>query len=328
VRIALFDTKRSDRAAFDAALPGTGHEVVYLEPRLTRETAPLAVGFPVVCSFVDDRVDADALSTLHAGGCRLLALRSAGFNHVDLDAARALGIEVVRVPSYSPHAVAEHAFALILTLDRKLHRAVARVRELNFALDGLVGFDLYGKTVGVVGTGRIGAVLARIALGFGCRVLAWDRVVDDELVRAGVTYVDLDALLGASDVVSLHVPLTPDTHHLIDAAALARTKPGAMLINTSRGGLVDAAALIAALKSGRLGAAGLDVYEEEEGVFFHDLSSSGLQDDVLARLLTFPNVVVTAHQAFLTREALAAIAATPLGSVTAFERGEPLVHRV
>ncbi|HEY5924423.1 MAG TPA: 2-hydroxyacid dehydrogenase, partial [Kofleriaceae bacterium] len=304
------------------------HELTYFEPRLTMQTATLAAGFDVVCSFVNDRLDRETLERLAAGGVRLVALRSAGFNHVDLEAATALGVRVVRVPEYSPYAVAEHAIALVLALDRKIHRAHARVREGNFSLDGLLGMDLHGKTVGIVGTGRIGRVAARIFRGFGCRVLAHDLQPQPEVVALGVEYAQLDVVYAQSDIISLHIPLTPATHHMIGEAALARMKPGVMLINTSRGALIDSRALIAALKRGHIGSAGLDVYEEEEGVFFEDLSSQVLQDDVLARLLTFPNVIVTSHQGFFTREALAAIANTTLASVTAFERGEPLIHQV
>lgn len=324
----MFDTHRHDRAAFDEANAAFGHELVYLEPRLNAQTAALAAGFDVACSFVNDDVNRAALVTLRDRGVRLVALRSAGFNHVDLDAAAEIGVAVVRVPEYSPHAVAEHAITLVLALNRKIHRAYARVREGNFALDGLLGFDLYGKTVGLVGTGRIGRAAARIFAGFGCRVLAFDRDPADELRVLGVAYVSIDELYQHSDVISLHVPLTPATHHMIDSRAFSQMKPGVMLINTGRGALIDSRALIAALKTGHVGAAGLDVYEEEEGVFFEDLSGRVLQDDVLARLLTFPNVVVTAHQGFFTREALAAIATTTLSSVTAFERGEPLVNSV
>lgn len=329
MKLAVFDTHTYDRAALEEANSRYGHEIVFYEPRLTPETAALARGFPAVCSFVNDRVDADALGTLHEGGTRLIALRSAGYNHVDLVEAARLGLVVVRVPEYSPHAVAEHTVALVLTLNRKIHRAFNRVREANFSLDGLVGFDVYAKTFGVVGTGRIGAVVARIMHGFGCRILAFDRRPNDSLVRElGVRYTELSELLRESDIISLHVPLTPATHHLIDAAALAQVKPGVMLINTGRGALVDSRALIDALKRGHVGAAGLDVYEEEEGIFFQNLSDQVLQDDVLARLLTFPNVLITSHQAFLTREALVNIAETTLASVRAFERGEPLAHQV
>ncbi|MGF2509102.1 2-hydroxyacid dehydrogenase, partial [Ralstonia pseudosolanacearum] len=250
-------------------------------------------------------------------------LRSAGFNHVDLAAAQRLGLTVVRVPAYSPHAVAEHAVGMILTLNRRLHRACNRTREGDFSLDGLLGFDLAGKTVGVVGTGQIGQVFARIMAGFGCRLLAFDPFPQPALAALGVTYVPLPTLLAQSDIVSLHCPLNADTHHLIDAGALASMKTGAMLINTSRGGLVDSPALIDALKSGQLGHLGLDVYEEEADLFFEDRSADVLQDDVLARLLTFPNVIVTAHQAFFTREALAGIADTTLANVAAWAAGAP-----
>jgi D-lactate dehydrogenase len=327
MRIAVFDTHRHDRAALEEANVGHQHALTFFEPRLTAQTASLATGFDVACSFVNDHVDRAALETLRTGGVRLLALRSAGYNHVDLDAAAALRLPVVRVPEYSPFAVAEHAVALVLALDRKIHRAHSRVREGNFALDGLLGFDLHGKTVGLVGTGRIGTVAARIFSGFGCHVIAYDVRAQPALVELGVEYVPLEALYERSDIVSLHVPLTPATHHMIDGAALARMKRGVMLINTSRGALIDSRALIVALKTSHIGSAGLDVYEEEEGVFFEDLSGQVLQDDVLARLLTFPNVIVTSHQGFFTREALAAIAATTLENVTAFARGE-LVNEV
>ncbi|HWO23489.1 MAG TPA: 2-hydroxyacid dehydrogenase [Kofleriaceae bacterium] len=328
MRIAVFDTHRHDRASLEEANAAFGHELVFLEPRLNAQTASLGAGFPAVCSFVNDRIDRAALEQLRGGGVRLIALRSAGFNHVDLEAAAALGIAVVRVPEYSPFAVAEHAVALVLALNRKIHRAHARVREGNFALDGLLGFDLHGKTAGLVGTGRIGRAAARIFHGFGCRVVAHDREPAQELRDLGTEYVPLDELYARADIVSLHVPLTPATHHMIDAAALLRMKRGVVLINTGRGALIDSRALIQALKTGHVGAAGLDVYEEEEGVFFEDLSDRVLQDDVLARLLTFPNVIVTAHQGFFTREAITAIATTTLASVAAFERGEPLIHQV
>jgi D-lactate dehydrogenase len=329
MKIALFDTHTYDRDSFEAANADFGHELSFFEPRLTLETAPLARGREVVCSFVNDKLQEGALEILHGVGIRLIALRSAGYNHVDLVAAARLGIPVVRVPEYSPHAVAEHAVALVLTLDRKIHRAYARVREWNFSLDGLVGFDLHGKTIGIIGTGRIGQAAARIFRGFGCRVLVYDLRPDPVFTsQVGVEYVELPALYRESDVISLHVPLTPSTQHMIDAAALASMKRGVFLINTGRGALIDSRALIDALKRGQLGAAGLDVYEEEEGIFFEDLSNRVLQDDVLARLLSFPNVLITSHQAFLTREALASIARVTLENVTAFARGEPLRNSV
>jgi D-lactate dehydrogenase len=329
MKIAVFDTHTYDRTALEAANAACGHELTFFDARLTVDTARLAAGFPAVCSFVNDRLDRAALERLHEGGTRLVALRSAGYNHVDLQAAADLGMTVVRVPAYSPHAVAEHAVALILALNRKIYRAFNRVREGNFELDGLVGYDLAGKTVGVVGTGKIGTVFAGIMRGFGCRVLAFDRVSNEQLAASGVAYVTRDEIFAQSDILSLHVPLTPDTRHMIDADALKGMTRGVVLINTSRGALIDTRALIAALKTGQIGAAGLDVYEEEEGIFFRDLSNQVLQDDVLARLLTFPNVLITAHQAFLTREALDSIANTTLDNVRAFEsegRAQNEVH--
>ncbi len=329
MKIACFDTHSYDRESFEAANVQFQHQITFFEPRLTLETAPLAKGYDAVCSFVNDKVDEAVLSILSGAGTRLVALRSAGYNHVDLVAAARLGIPVVRVPEYSPHAVAEHAVALLLALDRKIHRAHARVREWNFSLEGLVGFDVYGKTVGIVGTGRIGQAAARIFRGFGCRLLAYDVKPEPVLVsELGARYVGLPELYRESDIISLHVPLTPATRHMIDAEALAMMKRGVVLINTGRGALIDSRALIGALKNGHLGAAGLDVYEEEEGIFFQDLSDSVLQDDVLARLLSFPNVIITSHQAFLTREALSTIARITLENVTAFERGEPLRNAV
>lgn len=328
MRIACFSAKPYDRAFFAAANQAGGHALTFLEPALSYETAALAAGFQAVCLFVNDVADRPTLERLAAGGTRAIALRCAGFNNVDLAAATELGLPVVRVPAYSPHAVAEHAVGLMMMLNRKLHRAYNRVREGNFALDGLLGFDLHGKTVGVIGTGRIGAVACRILSGFGCSVLAHDPVVDAGVAALGVRYLALDELLGLSDVVTLHAPLTPATRHLIDAARIARLKPGMMLINTSRGALVDTRAVIDGLKAGRIGALGLDVYEEEADLFFEDLSSTLIQDDVFARLLTFPNVVITGHQAFFTAEALTAIADTTLGNLASLERGEPCANQV
>jgi D-lactate dehydrogenase len=328
MRIAFFDTHGYDREAFERANGAGRHALSFFEARLAAATAPLAAGFPAVCAFVNDRLDAATLTRLRAGGTRLIALRSAGYNHVDLGSAAQLGLCVVRVPEYSPHAVAEHAVALVLALNRKLHRAHTRVREWNFSLEGLVGFDLYQKTVGIVGTGRIGKTAAQIFGGFGCRLLAHDVEPNPDLEKLGARYVPLSTIYSESDIISLHVPLTPTTHHLIDTAALAQMKPNALLINTGRGALIDARALIDALKHSQIGGAGLDVYEEEEGIFFQDLSNQVLQDDLLARLLTFPNVLITSHQGFLTHEALAAIAETTLSNVSAFEAGEPLVNAV
>lgn len=329
VQIALFDTHAYDRAAFDAANAGYGHSLSYFEPRLTAATAPLAEGCDVVCPFVNDRVDADTIARLRALGVRLIAIRAAGFNAIDIAAATAAGLPVVRVPAYSPHAVAEHAFALLLSLVRRTHRAYARVREGNFSLDGLVGFDLAGKTFGIVGTGRIGKVAAGIARGFGGQVLASDPIPDTAwAAETGVRYCPLDELLSRSDIVSLHLPPSAANAHLINATALAKMPPHAILINTSRGGLIDTAALVDALKRGAIGAVGLDVYELEEGVFFENHAERPLQDDVLARLIGFPNVLITSHQGFLTREALANIADTTLENCRRLGAGEPLLHRV
>jgi D-lactate dehydrogenase len=327
MKIALFDTHPFERKHFEAANCEFAHDISYLEPRLTHLTARLASGYPVVCCFANDKLDPETLKVLKQEGVQLIALRSAGFNHVDLKVASDLGLVVVRVPAYSPHAVAEHATALVLSLNRRIHRAHQRVREGNFSLAGLVGFDLHGKTVGVIGTGRIGSVFAKIMLGFGCRVIAYDLLPDKSLAKE-VEYVSLDSLYRQADIVSLHVPLKAQTRHVIDQSALAKMKKGVMLINTGRGALIDTGALIGALKSGQVGFAGLDVYEEEEGVFFEDLSNEVLQDDQLARLLTFPNVLVTAHQGFLTEEALANIARTTLQNISDYENKKPLLNEV
>jgi len=324
MRVILFSSRQYDCDTFSEANSSFGYELHFQESHLDAETAVLAGGFEVVCPFVNDSVDAAVLERLHKGGTRLIALRSAGFNHVDLAAAQRLGIAIVRVPAYSPHAVAEHAVGLILALNRRLPRAAARTREGDFSLHGLLGFDLHGKTVGVVGTGMIGRVFGRIMAGFGMQVLAYDPGTPaDDLLALGARYVPLDTLLAEADIVSLHCPLVPATYHLIDEAALAKMKRGAMLINTGRGGLVESNALIGALKSAQLGNLGLDVYEEEGGLFFEDHSNLPLQDDVLARLLMFPNVIVTAHQAFFTREAMNEIAHTTLGNVAAWQSGAP-----
>jgi len=321
-RIAVFDAKPYDRRWLDQQL-NDDLAADYLEVRLGQDTARLAAGYRVVCAFVNDDLSAPVLEQLAAGGVELIALRSAGFNHVDLEAARKHGITVVRVPAYSPHAVAEHAVALLLTLNRKVHRAHQRVREGNFTLAGLEGFDLHGRTAGVVGLGKIGRCFADIMAGFGMTVLGFDAYPDHEYAeRSGVKYVGLDELLQRSDIVSLHAPLNPDTHHLIDAGRISRMKRGVLLINTSRGALIDTAALVAGLKSGHLGGAGLDVYEEESGYFFEDRSDQVITDDVLARLLTFPNVLITSHQGFLTSDALQAIARTTAQNVRAYLAGK------
>lgn len=326
MRVAMFSVQRFERAPFEQAAAeaerrGEGRvEISFLEAGLGPETAALATGHEAVCAFVNDRLDAACLEKLHAVGVRLVALRSAGFNHVDVAAAERLGLAVARVPAYSPHAVAEHAVGLLMALNRRIHRAYNRTREHNFALDGLMGMDLCGKTVGVVGTGKIGAVFCRIMRGFGCVVVASDPVRNAECEGLGVEYAVLEEVLRRSDVMALHCPLTPTTRHLIDDRAMGLMKPGVLLVNTSRGAIIDTRALIAGLKGGRLGGVALDVYEEEADVFFRDLSEVVMQDDLLARLLTFPNVLVTAHQGFFTREAMGQIAGTTVGNCAAFGR--------
>ena len=327
MRIILFSNQTYDRDSFLAANHGHGFELHFQQTQLRLDTVALAMGFEVVCPFVNDDLSRPVLEHLAAGGTKLIALRSAGYNHVDLAAAHALGLAVVRVPAYSPHAVAEHGVGLVLALCRHLHRAYNRTREGDFSLHGLTGFDLHGRTVGVIGSGQIGEVFARIMSGFGCHILAYDPYPNHAIEALGGRFVELDELLARSDIISLHCPLNDATKHLINAQSLARMKRGSMLINTGRGALVDTPALIEALKSGQLGYLGLDVYEEEADIFFADRSDQPLQDDVLARLLTFPNVIITAHQAFLTREALAGIAQTTLSNIAAWQAGRP-VNRV
>lgn len=328
MEVAVFSTKAYTRAYFEAAGDANGHRLTYFEPRLQLETAGLAAGYPAVCVFVNDVLDAAVLERLRAGGTEVIALRCSGFNHVDLAVADRLGFAVVRVPAYSPYAVAEHAVALMLALNRKVHRAYNRVREGNFALEGLVGFDMRGRTVGIVGTGKIGQVVARILAGFQCRLLAFDPYPCAALADLGVGYVALDELLGESDIVTLHCPLMPATRHLIDARAVQTMKPGVMLINTSRGALVDTQAVIDGLKSGGIGYLGLDVYEEEADLFFENLSEQVIQDDVFARLLTFPNVIITGHQAFFTDDALRSIAETTLRNIADIEAGRACPNRI
>jgi D-lactate dehydrogenase len=329
MRVAVFNTKAYDRRFLSAANAAFGHDLRFLEPRLDASTAPLATGYEAVCVFVNDTIDADVLETLAAGGTRLIALRCAGFNNVDLAAADRVGIAVVRVPAYSPHAVAEFTIGLMLAVDRKIPKAWARVRENNFALDGLIGRNLHGRAAGVVGTGKIGALVARaLRLGFGCEVLASDVVADPALEEIGVRYVDQGTLLAEAEIITLHCPLTPDTRHLIDAAAIARARDGLVIVNTSRGALIDTVALIDGLKRRKIGAVALDVYEQEADLFFEDLSSEIVSDDLFQRLLTFPNVLITGHQAFLTEEALTAIAETSLASIADAEAGTPLRNRV
>lgn len=324
---AVFSTKGFDREFLGAAAKEAGHSLTFFEPRLASETCKLAEGHCAVCAFVNDDLHAPVMHRLAESGVRLIALRCAGFNNVDLDAAAQYGVRVTRVPAYSPHAVAEHTIGLILTLNRKIHKAYNRVREGNFALDGLLGFDLDGRTAGVVGTGKIGQVVARILRGFGCRVLLYD-IAENPHCRGWGEYVPFEQLLAESDMITLHLPLTPETHHLIDSAAIERMQPGVMLINSSRGGLIDTVAVINGLKEQKIGYLGLDVYEEEADLFFEDFSARVIRDDVFSRLLTFPNVVITGHQAFFTRDALAQIAQVTMESLTSFEQGRPLTYEV
>lgn len=330
MRVAVFSTKPYDRQFLEAgnAAAGFPHDLAFLEARLSVETAPLAAGSGAVCAFVNDCLDRLVLERLAVLGIKLVGLRSAGFNNVDLLAADALKLPIARVPAYSPQAIAEHTLALILSLDRKIHKAYARVREGNFSLEGLLGFDLNGRTVGIVGTGKIGAVVARILHGFGCHILACDPTANAEIVAMGGIYVELDALLAASDIITLHCPLLPETRHIIGSRAVARMKRGVMLINTSRGGVIDTQAMIDGLKTGVIGHLGLDVYEEEDGLFFENLSQNVIQDDIFARLLTFPNVLVTGHQGFFTGEALTAIAAATIENLSSFEGTGVAAHQI
>jgi D-lactate dehydrogenase len=327
MKVAVFSARKYDRE-FLAPANASRHELHFFEPHLNDETAGLADGFNAVCVFVNDRVDASVTAKLASAGVRLIALRCAGYNNVDLEAVGKHGVTVVRVPGYSPYAVAEHTIGLMLALNRKLHRAYNRVREGNFALDGLLGFDVRGKIAGIIGTGKIGAVTAQILVGIGCRTLAFDPVPNEMCRSLGVNYVGLDELFAQSDIVTLHCPLTPKNHHMIDARALEKMKTGLMLINTSRGALIDTVAVIDALKSGKVGYLGLDVYEEEEEIFFEDRSGLIISDDVFSRLLTFPNVIITGHQAFFTREALEKIAETTIDNLTRFETGQTLENKL
>ncbi len=328
-RVAVFDAKSYDRRFLEQANVNFDFHLTFFEARLDQSTAVLADGFAAICVFVNDQLDEAVLAQLAAQGTTVVALRCAGYNNVDLAAAGKFGIAVVRVPAYSPHAVAEFTIGLALALDRHIHRAWTRVRENNFALDGLIGRTLFGRTIGVIGTGRIGVLVARIfKLGFGCDVIACDIAPNADLVAAGVRYVDRDELIARADIITLHCPLTPDTRHLIDAAAIEAAKPGVMIINTSRGALIDTQALIDGLKSHKIGSVALDVYEQEADLFFKDLSSEIIGDDVFQRLLTFPNVLVTGHQAFLTEEALSGIAETTLQNIADALTEKPLANRI
>lgn len=328
MKVACFSTKSYDRQSFNRALPDFGHSFSYFEVKLDLHTISLADGHQAICSFVNDHIDEAVMKKLDQLGIGLIALRCAGYNQVDINAASARGIKIVRVPAYSPEAVAEHAFALILTLARKTHKAYNRVRENNFSLEGLTGFNIHGKTIGVIGTGAIGRAFCRIAKGFGCRVIAYDIHEDDEMKQLGVSYLTLDEVFSTSHIISLHCPLTPETHHLINAASIGRMQDGVALINTGRGALIETKAVIKALKNKKIGNLGIDVYEQEENIFFKNLSEEIMQDEQIARLMTFPNVLVTGHQAFLTKEALEQISKITLENITAYEKGESLVNEV
>ena len=322
--ITFYSTQPYDIESFDQINKNFGFQLNYFEEILRSHNTHLAEGTKAVCIFVNDHCHAGIIEKLANEGVKIIALRSAGFNNVDLEAAKKFGITVVRVPAYSPEAVAEHAIAMILTLNRKIHKAYNRVREQNFSLKGLLGFDLYGKTIGIVGTGKIGIAFGRIMKGFGCELLAFDPYPNEELIENGVKYVELDELLNRSDIVSLHCPLIKDTQHMINKESLAKMKPGAMLVNTSRGGLVKTEDTIESLKKHHLGGLAIDVYEQEEKIFFRDLSTNIIQDDTLQRLMSFPNVLITAHQAFFTHEALEQIATTTLNNIKSFFDGEPV----
>ena len=326
MKIAFFSTQSYDRNYFNHY--NTGHELVFFEAPLNEQTVNLATGFTAICAFVNDQLNTAVIDQLAAQGIKFIALRCAGYNNVDLAAAKAHNIPVVRVPAYSPYAVAEHAVALILTLNRKTHKAYNRVREGNFSLERLTGFDLHGKTVGVIGTGKIGQVFAGIMQGFGCRVLAFDVIANRDMEAQGVEYLPLVKLLPQCDIISLHCPLNDQTKHIIGPLTLNMMKDGAMLINTSRGALIDTKAAIEALKTGKLGYLGIDVYEQEEKLFFHNLQDEIIHDDTIMRLMSFPNVLVTAHQGFFTDEALTQIAQTTIQSINDFEQGKPLSNKI
>lgn len=328
MKVAIFNTKAYDREFFNLTNEKYQHELHFFEFSLNPKSAALASDFPVVCVFVNDLINRETLEILAQGKTRLIALRCAGFNNVDLQAAEEFGITVVRVPAYSPHAVAEHTIALILTLNRQIHRAYNRIREGNFSLNGLLGFDLYGCTVGIIGTGRIGRIVGEILTGFGCQILAYDLHQNNEFAQRYAKYVSLEEVFSQADIISLHCPLTPETYHIIDREAVSKMKSGVMLINTSRGGLIDTEAIINGLKSRKIGYLALDVYEQEENLFFEDLSNEIIQDDMFQRLLTFPNVIITGHQGFFTKNALENIADTTLANITDFEQGNSSPNQI
>jgi len=326
MKIAVFSTQKYDRE-FLSAVP-TEHKFVFFEAQLNNDTVNLTQGFDGVCIFVNDHADSEIISELKNNGIKVIALRCAGFNNVDVKAAEKSGIRVVRVPAYSPEAVAEHAVALIMTLNRKTHKAYLRIKENNFSLERLTGFNIYGKTVGVIGTGKIGKAFCKIMLGFGAKVIAYDKFEDDEAKKLGIKYVTFEEVLKNSDIISLHCPLTPETKYMIDWEAFANMKDGVMLINTSRGALINTKDAILALKRGKIGYLGIDVYEQEEHLFYKDLSENIIPDDTIARLMSFPNVMMTSHQGFFTKEALTEIAATTVGNIDCVAQGKPSPNEV
>lgn len=328
MKVAIFSSKSYEHPFLESANHDYHYELTYFEASLNEKTAILAKGFDVICVFVNDNLNATVINQLANQGVRLIALRSAGFNHVDISAAKKNKIPVVRVPDYSPYAVAEFAVGLILNLNRKIHRAYHLVKEHNFLLNGLMGFDLHGKKVGIIGTGKIGSIFAKIMLGFGCDIHACDPIKNDACVALGIPYVSLDTLLSQSDIISLHCPLTPETHHIINENTISKMKTHVMLINTGRGGLIDTRAIINALKKQKIGALGLDVYEEEENLFFRDLSNMIIQDETFLRLQTFPNVIITGHQAFFTKEAMTNIANTTFSNIRSFEKNPDAIKNL
>ena len=328
MKIAFFSSKPYDKTFFEAENKNYGFELNFYETHLGPHIVNAIEDEQAVCVFVNDKVNRQVIEILAKKGVKIIALRCAGFNNVDLEAAKEFGIKVCRVPAYSPEAVAEHTMAMLLTLNRKTHKAYNRVREQNFALNGLLGFNLFQKTIGVVGTGKIGKAFINIAKGFGCKIIAYDLYPDQELMNNGVEYVELDKLFKSSDIISLHCPLTPETKHVINAESISKMKNGVLIINSARGGLIDTEALINGLKSKKVGGAGLDVYENERDYFFEDESGTVLEDDILARLLTFNNVVITSHQAFLTEEALNNIVETTLNNILSYAKKEELINEV
>ena len=328
MKVAIFSTKPYDQQFLEAANSQAAHELVFHEARLSSDTASLATGAEAICAFVNDQLDAGVIGILAKAGIRLIALRCAGFNQVDLEAADACGISVRRVPAYSPYAVAEFALGMILTLNRQYHRAYNRVREGNFSIEGLMGFDLHGKTVGIIGTGKIGCLTVKPLVALGCRVIGSDPFENPEFSVLGGSYVTIEELFAQSDIISLHCPLTPESHHLVNARTMAKMRDGVMIINTSRGALINAVEMVDALKSRKVGYLGIDVYEQEGDLFYQDLSNQIIQDDVIQRLLTFPNVLVTSHQAYFTDTALRNISETTLRNLDDFTAGKSSANEV